>query len=87
MAGNLIIPRVRVTWGDVNLSAYNGKGGFPKRRTPCLRRRGTTTISDSSPYSQLQVGPDRTWLRRVRVFHLESGLHEDSHLHRLFLSG
>lgn len=30
MAGNLIIPRVRVTWGDVNLSAYNGKGGFPK---------------------------------------------------------
>lgn len=30
MAGNLILPRVRVTWGDVNLSAYNGSGPFPQ---------------------------------------------------------
>ena len=30
MTGNLIIPRVRVTWGDTNLSAYNGPGGFPQ---------------------------------------------------------
>jgi hypothetical protein len=30
MTGNLIIPRVRVTWGDTNLSAYNGSGGFPQ---------------------------------------------------------
>ena len=30
MAGNLIIPRVRVTWGDINLSAYNGSGPFPQ---------------------------------------------------------
>lgn len=30
MAGNLISPRVRVTWADVNLSAYNGKGQFPQ---------------------------------------------------------
>ena len=30
MTGNLIIPRVRVTWGDINLSAYNGKGDFPQ---------------------------------------------------------
>lgn len=29
MAGNLILPRVRVTWGKVNLSAYNGDGPFP----------------------------------------------------------
>ena len=29
MAGNLIIPRMRVTWGDINLSAYNGSGPFP----------------------------------------------------------
>ena len=29
MAGNLIIPRMRVTWGDLNLSAYNGTGPFP----------------------------------------------------------
>lgn len=30
MAGNLIIPRVRVTWGDINLSSYNGTGSFPQ---------------------------------------------------------
>lgn len=30
MTGNLITPRVRVTWGDINLSAYNGKGDFPQ---------------------------------------------------------
>lgn len=30
MSGNLILPRARVTWGDVNLSAYNGKGSFPQ---------------------------------------------------------
>ena len=29
MAGNLIIPRIRVTWADTNLSAYNGSGPFP----------------------------------------------------------
>ena len=31
MSGNLIQPRVRVLWGSVNLSAYNGQvGGFPQ---------------------------------------------------------
>ncbi len=30
MEGTLIIPRMRVTWGDINLSAYNGTGPFPK---------------------------------------------------------
>jgi hypothetical protein len=30
MAGNLIQGRVLVSWGDINLSAYNGSGGFPK---------------------------------------------------------
>lgn len=30
MSGNLIQGRVLVTWGDINLSAYNGPGGFPK---------------------------------------------------------
>jgi len=30
MAGNLVTPRVRVTWGDINLSAYNGTGSFPQ---------------------------------------------------------
>ena len=31
MAGNLIIPRVEVYWGDVNLTSYNGKakGNYP----------------------------------------------------------
>jgi hypothetical protein len=29
-AGFLILPRVRVLWGDVNLSAYDGKLDFPK---------------------------------------------------------
>ena len=28
MAGNLIIPRVEVKWGDMNLSSYNGIGGL-----------------------------------------------------------
>jgi len=28
--GNLINPRVLVSWGDTNLSSYNGAGGFPK---------------------------------------------------------
>jgi hypothetical protein len=27
MSGNLIIPRVEVKWGDMNLSSYNGVGG------------------------------------------------------------
>ena len=26
---NLIIPRVRVLWGDVNLTSYTGGGGAP----------------------------------------------------------
>lgn len=30
MAGNLIIPRVEVYWGDINLTAYNGKGDYPQ---------------------------------------------------------
>lgn len=30
MAGNLIQGRVLVSWGDYNLSAYNGPGPFPK---------------------------------------------------------
>ena len=30
MAGNLLQPRVRVSWGEVNLSAYNGSGPFPQ---------------------------------------------------------
>jgi hypothetical protein len=30
MAGNLIQGRVLVSWGDINLSAYNGPGEFPK---------------------------------------------------------
>ena len=30
MAGNLIQGRILVTWGDINLSAYNGPGVFPK---------------------------------------------------------
>lgn len=30
MAGNLIQGRVLVTWGAINLSAYNGPGEFPK---------------------------------------------------------
>jgi hypothetical protein len=30
MAGNLVTPRVRVTWGDINLSSYNGTGTFPQ---------------------------------------------------------
>jgi len=30
MAGNLIQGRVLVSWGDINLSAYNGPGVFPK---------------------------------------------------------
>jgi hypothetical protein len=30
MAGNLIQGRVLVTWGDINLSSYNGPGLFPK---------------------------------------------------------
>lgn len=30
MAGNLIQGRVLVTWGSINLSAYNGPGQFPK---------------------------------------------------------
>ena len=28
--GFLSLPRVRVFWGDVNLSSYNGDQGFPK---------------------------------------------------------
>ena len=27
---NLIIPRVRVLWGDVNLTSYTGGGGAPE---------------------------------------------------------
>lgn len=30
MAGNLIIPRVEVYWGEVNLTSYNGDGDYPK---------------------------------------------------------
>jgi hypothetical protein len=30
MAGNLIQPRVRVSWSGINLSAYSGTQGFPK---------------------------------------------------------
>lgn len=30
MAGNLIIPRVEVYWGKVNLTSYNGDGNYPK---------------------------------------------------------
>jgi hypothetical protein len=30
MAGNLIIPRVEVYWGDVNLTSYNKDGDYPR---------------------------------------------------------
>ena len=35
MAGNLIQPRVRVSWAGINLSAYDGKKDFPKE-TPAV---------------------------------------------------
>jgi hypothetical protein len=35
MAGNLIQPRVRVSWAGINLSSYDGPGDFPKE-TPAV---------------------------------------------------
>jgi hypothetical protein len=35
MAGNLIQPRVRVSWAGINLSSYDGTQGFP-RNTPAV---------------------------------------------------
>ena len=36
MSGNLIIPRVEVKWGDMNLSSYNGIGGVDYPRNEPL---------------------------------------------------
>ena len=35
MSGNLILPRVRVSWAGINLSSYDGPGDFP-RNTPAV---------------------------------------------------
>ena len=57
MSGDLILPRVRVTWGDINLSAYNGKGPFPQGAPLVYNVNFDLTSQTQGPTAQMKWDP------------------------------
>jgi hypothetical protein len=56
--GNLILPRVRVMWGDVNLSSYNGStGGFPENEPLIYDVRANLSAENEGPTAEMKWNP------------------------------
>jgi len=57
MAGNLIIPRVEVYWGDVNLTSYNGSGDYPQGEPLVFKVECNLPFEDENPSGTLMWAP------------------------------
>lgn len=56
--GNLILPRVRVMWGDINLSNYNGSiGGFPENEPLVFDVRANLAAENEGPTAEMKWNP------------------------------
>jgi hypothetical protein len=57
MAGNLIIPRVEVYWGSVNLTSYNGTGNYPKGEPLVYKVECTLPKESDNPSGSMMWAP------------------------------
>lgn len=57
MSGNLIFPRCEVYWGKVNLTSYNGTGGFPKNEPLVYNTEVHLEATNNSPTASMQWNP------------------------------
>lgn len=57
MAGNLIIPRVEVYWGKVNLTSYNGDGNYPKGEPLVYKVECTMPRESDNPSGSMMWAP------------------------------
>ena len=59
MSGNLIIPRVEVKWGDLNLSSYNGIGGldYPQNEPLVYQVEAMLNAQISGPSATMMWSP------------------------------
>jgi hypothetical protein len=57
MTGNLIIPRVRLDWGDTNLTAYDGDGEWPQGEPLVFGITMTLPEDKSLPTGSFQWNP------------------------------
>lgn len=59
MSGNLIIPRVEVKWGDLNLSSYNGIGGadYPKNEPLVYQVEAMLNAQMNGPSATMMWSP------------------------------
>lgn len=58
MTGNLIQPRVRVLWGEINLSSYNGSvGGFPQGQPVVFDTTVNLQAETEAPTAQMRWDP------------------------------
>ena len=57
MAGNLIIPRVLVTWGKVNLSSYNGGDDFPQNEPLVFNLEVQLESQNTAPTATMNWNP------------------------------
>jgi len=59
MSGNLIIPKVQVKWGDLNLSSYNGIGGvdYPKNEPLVYQVEAVLNAQMNGPSATMMWSP------------------------------
>jgi hypothetical protein len=57
LTGNLIIPRVEVYWGDVNLTSYNGKGDYPQGEPLVYKVECNLPSEDENPSATMMWAP------------------------------
>lgn len=57
MAGNLIIPRVEVLWGDTNLTSYNKEGEFPRGEPLVFRVEAALESMNQGPTGSMMWSP------------------------------
>jgi hypothetical protein len=57
MAGNLIIPRVEVYWGKVNLTSYNGDGDYPQGQPLVYKVECTLPQQSDNPSGSMLWSP------------------------------
>ena len=59
MSGNLIIPRIEVKWGDMNLTSYNGIGklDYPMNEPLVFQVEGTLSAQSNGPSGTMAWSP------------------------------
>jgi hypothetical protein len=57
MTGNLIIPRVEVLWGDVNLTSYSGGTDFPSGEPLVYNCQASLSKENTNPTGQFNWNP------------------------------